>query len=214
MTLGQRIKACRIASGLSADELAEKIKKNRATVYRYENDEIERLPPAILEKLAAVFNVTPAFLMGWESEKTCNLPSGNNIISLSAQNNKKIPLLGEIACGTPIFAEREYENYVISEETANADFCLKAKGDSMTGARIFNGDTVFIKSCSSVENGQIAAVLIGDEATLKRVYYYPEKQKLLLNPENPDYEPLVFVGEELENVKILGKAVAFLSRLN
>lgn len=214
MTLGKRIKACRQAAGISVDELAEKLNKNRATVYRYENDEIQQLPPAALEKLAAVFGVSPAFLMGWENEKTCNSPLCDGIISLSAQNNKKIPLLGEIACGTPIFAQREYETRVTSEETANADFCLTAKGNSMTGARIFNGDTVFIKSCSTVENGQIAAVLIGDEATLKRVYYYPEKQKLLLNPENPDYEPLVFVGEELENVKILGKAVAFLSRLN
>ena len=79
----------------------------------------------------------------------------------------------------------------------------------MIGARIFDGDVVFIRSQSTVENGDIAAVVIGDEATLKRVYYYPDKQKLILSPENPRYEPLVFIGEELDGIKILGKAVAF-----
>ena len=95
----------------------------------------------------------------------------------------------------------------------DADFCLKAQGDSMTGARIYNGDIVFIRSQDSVDNGQIAAVIIGDEATLKRVYYYPEEGKLVLSPENPRYAPLVYVGEELNRIKILGRAVAFQSKI-
>ena len=93
----------------------------------------------------------------------------------------------------------------------NADFCLKAKGDSMTGTRILDGDIIFIKQMPMVNNGEIAAVIIGDEATLKRVYYYPEKQKLVLQAENPKYEPLVYIGEELNEIRILGKAVAFQS---
>ena len=93
----------------------------------------------------------------------------------------------------------------------NADFCLKAKGDSMTGARIMDGDIVFIKETPIVNNGDIAAVVIGDEATLKRVYFYPEKGKLVLQAENPKYEPLVYVGEELNEIRILGKAIAFQS---
>ena len=83
----------------------------------------------------------------------------------------------------------------------------------MIGARIFDGDIVFIRAQDMVENGEIAAVVIEDEATLKRVYFYPEKSKLILSPENPKYEPLVFIGEELNAVKILGKAVAYQSRL-
>ena len=81
----------------------------------------------------------------------------------------------------------------------------------MTGARIYDGDIVFIRSQSSVDNGEIAAVIINDEATLKRVYYYPENEKLVLNPENPKYAPLVYVGDELDSIKIIGKAVAFQS---
>ena len=66
----------------------------------------------------------------------------------------------------------------------HADFCLKAKGDSMIGARIYDGDIVFIRKQEMVDDGEIAAVLIGDEATLKRVQYNPEENELLLFAEN------------------------------
>ena len=81
----------------------------------------------------------------------------------------------------------------------------------MTGARIYDGDLVFIRRQSTVDNGEVAAVIISDEATLKRVYYYPEEEKLILSPENPKYAPLVYIKDELSEVKILGKAVAFQS---
>ena len=81
----------------------------------------------------------------------------------------------------------------------------------MIGARIYDGDIVFIRSQSSVDNGEIAAVIINDEATLKRVYYYPDEEKLVLSPENPKYAPLLYVKEELDSIKIIGKAVAFQS---
>ena len=83
----------------------------------------------------------------------------------------------------------------------------------MINARINDGDIVFIRKQPMVENGEIAAVIIDNEATLKRVYYYPEDNKLILNPENPRYAPFVYVGEELQSVRILGKAVAFQSNL-
>lgn len=124
---------------------------------------------------------------------------------------KKFPMLGEIACGEPIFADENKESYIEAGTDIHADFCLKAKGDSMINARILDGDIVFIKKQSMVDNGEIAAVIIENEATLKRVYYYPDKNKLILNPENPQYEPLVYIGEELNEIRILGKAVAFQS---
>ena len=81
----------------------------------------------------------------------------------------------------------------------------------MIGARIYDGDLVFIREQYTVDNGEIAAVIINDEATLKRVYYYPEEAKIILSPENPKYAPLVYINEELNSIKILGKAVAFQS---
>lgn len=105
----------------------------------------------------------------------------------------------------------EYGSFISTTDDLDVDFCLRAVGDSMIGARIYDGDIVFVRKQSSVDNGEIAAVLIDDEATLKRVYYYPDKNKLVLSPENPKYEPFVYIGEELSEVRILGKAVAFQS---
>ena len=122
-----------------------------------------------------------------------------------------LPVIGEIACGYPIFANEEDGDLVVTDADTDADFCLIAKGDSMKDARIYNGDTVFIKKTDAVNNGEIAAVVINDEATLKRVYYYPESNKLMLLPENSNYEPIVYVGDELEKIHIIGRAVAFKS---
>lgn len=130
-----------------------------------------------------------------------------NIIPLP--QTRKVPLLGTIACGEPILAEENLDGYVEMPEELHADFCLRCHGDSMTGARIMDGDVVFVRQQTDVENGEIAAVLINDEATLKRVY--KSTGKVILQPENPRYEPLMFVGEEIAQLRILGKAVAFLS---
>ena len=83
----------------------------------------------------------------------------------------------------------------------------------MINARIWDGDIVFIRAQQQVENGEIAAVIIGDEATLKRVYYYPQQNRLMLNAENPAFAPLIYIGDELRQIKILGKAVAFQSNV-
>ena len=124
---------------------------------------------------------------------------------------KRFPMLGEIACGEPIFADEDKEHYIMADMDIDADFCLTAKGDSMINARIYEGDIVFIKEMPIVENGDIAAVIIEDEATLKRVYYYPDDNMLQLVAENPKYKPLVYQGPELDTIRILGRAVYFMS---
>lgn len=119
----------------------------------------------------------------------------------------KVPLIGEIACGEPITAEENIADYVDVPEQIRCDFALRCKGDSMIDAGIENGDTVFIRSQPEVENGQIAAVRIGDEATLKRVYW--DGETLTLMPANERYAPMVFYGERLMDVRIEGKAMGF-----
>ena len=141
--------------------------------------------------------------MGWKEEVELD--------NLFRIEKRKFPLLGNIACGTPIFANEEKELYVEAGTNIHADFCLKAKGDSMIGARIYDGDIVFIKKQEMVDNGEIAAVIIEDEATLKRVNYFPEKNLLILKAENSKYEDLIYTGEQLDHIIILGKAVAFQS---
>lgn len=123
----------------------------------------------------------------------------------------KLPMLGEIACGKPIFMDENRDNYTMIGSNVKADFCLKAKGDSMVNARIMDGDIVFIRSQPEVENGEIAAVAIDDEATLKRFYRDEITQTVTLISENSIYAPMVFTKECQKNVYILGKAVAFQS---
>lgn len=212
MTIGERVKARRLELGLSVDEVANALGKNRATVYRYESNEIEKLPTTVLEPLANVLGVSPGYLMGWENvgDFAALIDKYDNISPIRL---KKFPMLGEIACGEPIWADEDKESHIMADMDIQADFCLTAKGDSMINARINNGDIVFIKQMPVVQNGDIAAVIIDNEATLKRVYYYPEKNKLVLNPENPAFEPLVYVDDELNTIRILGKAVYFMSAL-
>lgn len=131
----------------------------------------------------------------------------DNIIPLP--KTKKVPLIGAIACGEPILAVENIDSYINMAEDINADFALKCKGDSMINARIFDGDYVYIRTQEDVDDGEIAAVLIGDEATLKRVHKYPGK--LVLSPCNPMYNDLIYQNEQLNEIRILGKAVAFLS---
>lgn len=198
--LAERLRKIRKERGLTLGELAKLAGTSAQNIHRYENGQITNVPLDRIEAMAAALGVAPAELAGWDSR----------VMPVAV---KRLPVLGEIACGQPIFANEEYGSFVTADSDIDADFCLRARGDSMVGARIFDGDVVFIRSQSSVNNGEVAAVIIGDEATLKRVYFYPEKNKLILSPENPKYEPQVYIGEELDGIKILGRAVAFHSRI-
>lgn len=208
VTIGERIRQRRDELGISQEELAIKLGyKSRSSINKIELGQ-QGLKQSKIAAIAKALETTPSFIMGWKDGETNVVGSFDNILPIE---KKKIPLLGDIACGKPMFANEDRESYVIAGTDINADFCLRAHGDSMIGARILDGDIVFIKKADIVNNGEIAAVIIGDEATLKRVYYYPEKGKLVLNAENPKYEPLVYVGEELNEIHILGKAIAFQS---
>jgi len=200
-----KLKELRKSKGMTLDELAELIGTSKQTIHRYENGIITNVPPEKVESLANALGTTPGELMGWDNEPAI---AYENVTPMSV---KRLPVLGDIACGMPIYADERHESFVSVSDKFDADFCLTARGDSMIGARIYDGDIVFIRSQNSVDNGEIAAVIINDEATLKRVYFYPDEDKLILTPENPRYAPLVYLGGELENIKILGKAVAFQS---
>lgn len=212
-TMSERIKTAMQKAGLSYGELSKLTGIPKAALQRYGTGETAKVPINRIEEIARHTGVAVEYLVGWDDDThaeahTDSLRPVKNVFSI---HTKKVPLLGSIACGEPIYANEEHGEFVLTSDTIDADFCLRAQGDSMSGARILDGDIVFIRKQEEVDNGQIAAVLIGDEATLKRVYYYPEKSKLVLNPENPAYEPLVYVGAELDEVRILGRAVAFQS---
>lgn len=210
-TIHERIKKQRLARGYTLLQLADFLGVKEATVQRYESGDIKNIKHATVTKLAEILNCTPAYLMGWSDS-----PYEQNTMSTDLSNpdirpikTKKFRMLGKIACGKPMFAEEEFETFVEASEDINADFCVIAKGDSMINARIFDGDVVFIREQPDVENGEIAAVIIDDSVTLKRVYKY--NNRIELRPENPTHKVQNYEGEELEKIRILGKAVAFQS---
>lgn len=198
------LKELRIAFGLTQEQLAERAGLAKSTISMYENGNRE---PDLetLEIFADIFNVDMNKLTGNKKSILTNFPK--NILPLPKM--KLVPLIGTIACGAPLLADENIEEYIKAPENISAEMCLRCKGESMINARIYDGDLVFIRQQPDVDNGEIAAVLIDDEATLKRVYKY--LNKLVLQPENPAFEPLVYVGEEMNHIRIIGKAVAFLS---
>jgi repressor LexA len=124
MRVGDRIKKRRTELEMSVDELAAKLQKNRATVYRYESGEIENLPLSILEPVAEALHTSPAYLMGWEADAEPR-DDYTHIANIFPIETRKIPLLGEIACGEPIFADERFEHYVECGADIRADFALK-----------------------------------------------------------------------------------------
>ena len=211
MTIGERIKLHREKANLTQDELANQLNTTKQTVYKYENNVVTNIPSDKIEKMAELFGVNPGYLMGWEGDHFSGEKTDMIFDNIFPVSIKKFPLLGEIACGEPIFVNEDRESYVLSGTDINADFCLKAKGDSMIGARIFDGDVVFIKKTEIVDNGEIAAIVIDDEVLLKRFYYFPDESLLTLQSENPKYPPKNYTNEQLNHIRVLGKAVAFQS---
>lgn len=221
MTLGDIIKKYRETQSMSMDEFAKKSGLSKSYISLLERNRHPKTGEPISPSIWCINQVSGAVGMelndvlamtedAFHQTATPPLPTFDNIFPVSV---KQVPLLGEIACGEPIFATEDRENYVLAGTDIHADFCLKAKGDSMVNARIFDGDIVFIKRQPMVENGDIAAVIINDEATLKRVTYFKEQNMLILKPENPAYKDLIFMDGALDQIRILGKAIAFQSNV-
>ena len=205
-TIANRLKeAMRDKGNMSQAELARETGIDRSSISLYLSGKYSPKGDK-LYILANALNVSVAWLAGFDAPKK-DKKLADNIIPLP--KTKRVPLLGTIACGEPILATENIDKYIEMPESVGGTFALKCKGDSMINARIFDGDIVYIREQPDVENGEIAAVLIGDEATLKRVYKSPTK--VILHPENPLYKDMVFVEEEMNEVRIIGKAIAFLS---
>lgn len=198
----ENIKNLRKKKGWSQTELAKRAGyTDRTSIAKIENGNVD-LPQSRIAKFAEVFGVTESELMGLDK-----INENLNIKNLIPFEVKEIPLLGKIACGEPIFADEERGRYTLVSGV-NADFALEAQGDSMIGDRIYNGDIVFCRNQPTVENGEIAVVIIKDEATLKHFFYYPDRGLVILKASNPAYEDLIYMDDEMADIRILGKAIA------
>lgn len=197
--------------GMKQIELATLSGISKYSISHYLKGDWEGKQDAVYE-LARVLDVSEAWLMGYDvppERKTVAkgapaIPPG----FIPLPKMKKVPLIGAIACGDPITALQNREGEVDAPEDMRCDFALKCHGDSMIGAGIHDGDTVFIRIQPEVENGEIAAVRIGEEATLKRVYLHTDY--IELRPENSAFESIIRRKEDMNDVQIEGKAVGWL----
>lgn len=201
------------ARGMKAADLSKKTKVAEGTISCYINGRYEAKQNRV-QVFAEALNVNPAWLMGYdvpmETESRHSVAPASRPIPPGFEpmlKMKKVPLIGAIACGDPITATENREGEIDVPEDIRCDFALRCKGNSMIGAGIHDGDAVYIRIQPEVENGQIAAVRIGDEATLKRVYLHTDY--IELRPENPDYESIIRRREEMNDVHIEGKAVGY-----
>ncbi len=184
---------------LTQAELAKALNVTQAAIGNWELGKREP-DNKTLSDIADFFHVSIDYLVGRTDEPESHY-------GLYPVTKKKFPVLGKVACGEPIFAEEDRETWITASADIDADFCLIAQGESMSGAHIEDGDIVFIKEMPAVENGYIAVVLIGDEATLKYIDWRPDTATLILTPANPAFRTQIYQGGELDQIRILGMAV-------
>lgn len=196
--------------GLSQQELADKLGVTRSRIGMYET--AKREPDfESLEAIADFFNVNMDTLMGKSTPTISLIPLPSNIVQLPV-SRPTVPLVGQIACGTPILAEENIDGYVELPAHIRADYALTCKGESMINAGIRDGDVVYIRRQEAVENGQIAAVMVDDgEATLKR--FYQDGNTVTLIAENPAVPPMVFNGEDINRLRVIGLSVSYIHML-
>lgn len=205
MTKGERIKSLRESAGISQTDLADKIDVSKQSLYKYENDIITNIPSDKIEAISSFFNVSPAYLMGWDvnkedfakSEKAAALPL-------------RIPVLGRVAAGVPINMVED----VVDWEELPADmarhgeyFGLVIHGDSME-PKMSEGDVIIVRQQADIESGQIGIITVnGDDATCKRIMKYADGIMLLST--NPKYPPMQYTSKEMKDlpIRILGKVV-------
>ena len=199
-----RINNLRKEKNISAEQLAEKTGVSPATIYRYENGSIEKMPTNILKSIAEALNTTPSYLMGWDEPS--NITPVDSVLTF--------PIIGSVRAGYDGSAIEEslgedivVPSNLIKHRRKEDFFVLQVKGDSMY-PKFLDGDRVLVERTSSVDSGAIAVILYNQtEATLKKVGYVYGEEWLNLIPLNTNYPPLRIEGADLANCKVLGKVV-------
>ena len=207
MTIGETIKKIREEKGMTQEELSNKLGyKTKSSISKIEKS-LAEFPISKLRKIADALDVDVWEIIGFNSVEIDDI----NSLNVFSIHKNAVPILGDIACGTPITAEQNMDGYADLPDGVRADFALKCKGDSMEPT-FLDGDLVLIRQEGDVSDGRIAAVLLDSEtdteATLKRVHHIPGG--LILIPDNQKkYGPRTFQGTEAAKVRILGVAVGY-----
>ena len=207
MELREVLSKLKTENGLTTDQLSQKSGVPKGTLNKLLNGETRNPTGGTLKKIADALNCPVELLYPRDGRISDSLRNAGDVLPI---HRRAVPVLGEIAAGVPIYADEDTE-LILCDDSLKCDFALRVRGDSMIGARIHDGDLVFIRCQDDVDDGEIAAVVLNDGATLKRVYHI--KNGLQLLSENPRYAPMIFTLDECDSIRILGKAVGFQSQL-
>jgi len=197
LVVGNNIKKYRAIRNFSLQDLAERVGLTKKTIQRYENGEI-KIDMDRLDDISSALEVgIPQLIEGAESFLG---------LSLEELNTVNLPIVGRVSCGNGVVAYEEVEGYEPTPKTwirGGEYFYVRATGDSMNNARIYDGDLLLIRKQDDVEDGEIAAVLINEIVYLKRVF--KNDGMLVLQSENPNYAPIFKTDEDQDSIKVLGK---------
>lgn len=205
-SFGKNLRSIRISRNMTQDELAVLLGTSKQVISRYENG--QRSPKvSVVGDFAEKLGVTIEQLTSDIPASPFGKPIAN-LIPRGQLRTRRVPILGDTAAGEPLVANREYDEYIeIPDDGHRYDAALRVAGDSM--APLYRkGDLAFIRYQDDVMDGQIAAVGLDDEVTLKRVYHIPRGVQLL--SENRDYPPMVYTDEDVGNIHLVGLAVGVL----
>lgn len=202
MDIGARLKQLRELQGLTLEQVGAHVGVNKTTVQRYESGEID-IKRNVAIRLAEILHTEPSYIMGWSDD-----PLPVNAIPYDPARGHRIPILGRIAAGLPIYAEQHIEGYTITDLNGGAEyFALRVKGDSMNAIGINDGYLIIVRRQEEVENGEVAVVMVGDDdATVKRFYATDSTVTLMPQSTNPTHQPQVYDLSKT-TVKVLGKVV-------
>lgn len=202
MSIGEKIRTAREQKGLTQEELGLRCGTSKQTIFKYENGIITNIPLDRLERIAEVLEVDPVYLTGWGHK----LPTG--AIPIDPSHFQRIPILGYISAGLPLYAEEHIEGYTYTDLNGGAEyFALRVKGDSMNALGINDGYQIIVRRQEEVENGEVAVVMVGSEdATVKRFYRTDTTVTLMPQSTNPIHQPQIYDLSKTP-IKVLGKVV-------
>lgn len=206
MSVGNRINELRLKKGMTQSELGACCGTTKQTIYKYETGVVTNIPLEKIEQMAGALGVSPSYLMGWAKEERPALPEGAVPIDFSKYH--RIPILGRISAGLPIYAEEHIEGYTLTELNGGAEyFALRVTGDSMNAARINDGDLVIVRRQEEVESGEVAVVRVGlEDATVKRFYRTDTTVTLMPQSTNPAHKPQIY-DLAATSITVVGKVV-------
>ena len=202
-----RLKRLRKEHGYTQESLAAVIGVERSSVGKYEGKSGVIPSNDVLARIADLFGVSIDYLLERENRNQISPANQTFPPNILPVQRRKIPILGNVAGGEPIFADEEHEEYVIDDDANDRDFALRIAGDSMEPL-LHDGDIVYVRQQDDVNDGEIGILLLDDEAVIKHIYHIPDGVQVV-SQNAAKYPPKTYTWPNYDTIRILGRAVAY-----